>query len=88
MTKIVRMSCPRKEIERQVKEGKLDWTTILPVFDGSNNHGELSSKIEMKCSKRIRRLNRMGREKSKNTKSITNAFNQKWLNEQKNKEDK
>ena len=32
-------------------------------------------------------LNRKAREKSKNTKSITNAFNQKWLKEH-NKEEK
>lgn len=86
MTKIVRMSCSRKMMERKLKEGKLDLTTILPVFEGSNNNGELARKIEFVRSKRIRRLNRMRREKGKNTASINDAFNQKWLKEH-NKEE-
>lgn len=58
-------------------------TNLVKNYYARVKDGEYQKRFTQTC-----KLKRKGREKSKHTKSITNAFNQKWLNEQKNKEDK
>lgn len=89
MTRVLRTMCSRKEFERALKEENLDDMLILPSeSDGNNKNIDLLIKTKWKRSKHISRLNRRKREKGKNTASINDAFKQKWLNEQKNKEEK
>ena len=56
-------------------------TNLVKNYYTRVKDGEYQKRFTQTC-----KLNRKAREKGKNTKSITNAFNQKWLKEH-NKEE-